>query len=422
MNSNSPLAASSVRSWRDSLAAKNETVAKITLDDGAEGYELKITPAGEIAGNQIINADYIVRASDWMPKILRLQIKKDGETLNFEITEKTSEVVAFNQLEPEIFAPKQLAKLPNSQISLSASPSASPSISPEESEVAAANTNSVQSVKTEKPAEREPASADLEVEVLNLLNQVKADMGEQIEVKRTAEGKLLVSGIIETEQRKNELLKALSPVINNPAIKVEILTVPEAVARQKTGKSNSPLTSQSLESQGNSVAAENDLREYFAPRGGDADANIRRFSASVVNASRQATQHLWALKKLVNQFTPAEEAKLTPEARAKLLGLIRSHAAAFGEQSAALRRQLKPVFFAEADERAAQAGGNVGSNSDLKRLVNQLIETGTANDGIVRSAFTASGDGVKITVVKTPQFWQSLKMAEALAAKIQAAR
>src|SRR5262245_55194042 len=49
-----------------------------------------------------------------------------------------------------------------------------------------------------------PASADLEVELTYLLDKMKANQGEQISVSRTGAGKLLVSGIVDTDKRKAE--------------------------------------------------------------------------------------------------------------------------------------------------------------------------------------------------------------------------
>lgn len=82
------------------------------------------------------------------------------------------------------------------------------------------------------------ATAALEVEVLELLNQTNALMGEQLSVTRTAEGKLVVSGLVETEERKAELLRALARVSDNPAVRIEVETVSAAAERQVPKKSS----------------------------------------------------------------------------------------------------------------------------------------------------------------------------------------
>jgi hypothetical protein len=69
-----------------------------------------------------------------------------------------------------------------------------------------------------------PATAELEVEVIRLLNQVDALSGEQLDVTRTAEGLLLIEGIIDTSERKQEIVRALDPVSNHPSVKIRIET------------------------------------------------------------------------------------------------------------------------------------------------------------------------------------------------------
>ncbi|MDQ3820365.1 MAG: hypothetical protein M3362_22160, partial [Acidobacteriota bacterium] len=68
------------------------------------------------------------------------------------------------------------------------------------------------------------ASADLEVEVMYLLHQIKADLGEQISVTRTRDGQLQVEGLVETEGRKTEIVRMLHPLVDNPAVKISIET------------------------------------------------------------------------------------------------------------------------------------------------------------------------------------------------------
>ena len=77
------------------------------------------------------------------------------------------------------------------------------------------------------------ASADLEVEVLRLLHEARADLGEQISATIGADGLLHVTGIVDTAERKAEIMRALQPVMNHPAVRIEIQTVADALAQQQ---------------------------------------------------------------------------------------------------------------------------------------------------------------------------------------------
>lgn len=413
MDAQRPLSAASFRAWLSSLAGKQETVTKTATPDGAEVFALHATAPGAGRPGQITEATLTIRAGDWHPLELRLRAKTEQSEHLYELAEEVSEVVSLNKIGPEVFATYQPAAPP--AVAANASPGASAELPP-----AAPSPAAAEAAANPAPANasRPVATAELEIEVLRLLNQANADLGEQIAAKRAPDGTLLVSGIVATEKRKAELLQALSPVAGHPAVRLEIQTVNEAVARQKPAKSANKTAAEDVAVEENSIAAESDLRAYFARQGGNPDEAARRFAAQMVSGSRSATQHLYAMKRLMEQFSPAEQSKLTPEAREKWLSLLRGHARSYQQKAAALRGQLKPVFFAG----AAEGGGAGGGSEDLNRAVRQLVAAGLENDGVLRSAFTASGANASFTALKTPQFWQAMKNAEALAAAIQAAK
>ncbi len=74
-------------------------------------------------------------------------------------------------------------------------------------------------------------------------------------------------------QRKDEFLKALAPVSNNPAVKIEIRTIAEAFNRPAA----QALPVQEAEETASTVAADQELRAYFSKQNpsGPADDAIR---------------------------------------------------------------------------------------------------------------------------------------------------
>jgi anti-sigma factor RsiW len=406
MDPQRPLSAASYQSWHNTLQRQRDEVTRSKLPGGVDALTLRTVPASPVNVGQIAEAVFIVRANDWLPSELRLSVHAEAGNRVYELTEDLSEVLDLAQVDPKIFANETVASAP--------APKASPQMSPASSPLAKLNPSIV-------PLLVQPvATADLEVEALQLLNQVGADLGEQVSVKRTQEGTLQVSGIVETEQRKTEILNALAPIRNNPAVRVEIQTVAEAVAKQTNTPNPSPST-RAVQIAGNTMAAEPELRTYFAREGGNTDEAVRRFAARMVGLSNQAMDHLWAMKRLLNQFSPEEQRALTPDARAKWFGLIRAHARSYQQTTQSLRRELQPVFFPGQSTAGASAEGEgIADTNELARAVDQLFELGSSNDRVIRSAFTSSSGGAMTTVIKAPQFWQALKNAESLAAKIGA--
>jgi hypothetical protein len=260
------------------------------------------------------------------------------------------------------------------------------------------------------------ATADLEVEALNLLNQAGADTGEQISVKRTG-GALHIDGLVDTEKRKTELKNALAPISNNPAVRVNIMTVAEALAREQSRKTSGKakqgqLSAERLDTSSGEVPVKDKLRSYF---GNDEAAN--NFASRMIGRSRSAMSRAGALKRLVGQFTLTELKELSPDARAKWLNLIRSHARGFAQETAALRQDLSPVFGGGGGGASAP---EINDDAALIRAVQRLFELAAGNDRALRSALSISTDTAGAGI--TPDFFRSLRTTEELAARIQATR
>jgi hypothetical protein len=258
------------------------------------------------------------------------------------------------------------------------------------------------------------ASAELEVDVAYLLNRAKADRNEQVTLTRSAGGSLRVEGIVDTEVRKQEFLRALAPVSNNPAVKIEIRTVAEAMKRPVA---LSPVTVQ--EETANLIAVDDALRAYFEKHAssGPTDETIRNYSSRVVKRAYDALFHAIELKRLVSRFADVDMQTVAPDARVRWLRMLHEHAAGVERDTAALRLEIQPVFFPAAPVPFAESGAIAG-DADLTRAVERLHKLALANNDAVRTAFTTSTQSSAVAV-KSTAFWQALFKAEELAKQIQ---
>lgn len=260
------------------------------------------------------------------------------------------------------------------------------------------------------------ASAELEVDVAYLLNQVKAGRNEQVALTRSAGGSLRVEGVVESQQRKEEFLRALGPVSDNPAVKVEIRTVADA-ARKRAATSS--VSVQEAEETADIVAADEELRAYFTKKdpSGPADEAIRTYSSRIVNRGYRALFHAIELKRLVDRFAGVDMRTVAPDARAKWLGMLREHAAAFARENAVLRQELGPIFFPESSLHVVE-DATIQNDADLSSAVERLHRLALSDNDAIRSAFTISSQS-SATAIKSAAFWQSIQRVEILAAKIR---
>jgi hypothetical protein len=266
------------------------------------------------------------------------------------------------------------------------------------------------------------ASADLEVEVLRLLSEAQADLGEQISATRNADGLIHVNGIVDAPERKAEILHALRSLVDNPAVRIEIQTVGEAVARQQQQKSLAKatpgsITEQKVEINNEALPVASELRRHFSN-----DEEMRRFAARIVSDSRSAMRHVYAMKRLVGQFSLEQLRALTPEAKSKWRSLISSHARAYQGETQSLRQQLQPMFPASGGSAVTGSPGvslaSVDDDALLISAVDRLFALASSNDAIIWSAFATSSETASASAISSAQFWQSMKSAESLAASI----
>ncbi|HEX8556741.1 MAG TPA: RNA polymerase sigma factor [Pyrinomonadaceae bacterium] len=286
---------------------------------------------------------------------------------------------------------------------------------------AAVRTQSAEGGRAPAGGARAPAvaSAELEVEVAYLLNQIKANLGEQVSMGRTTGGALRVEALVESEGRKEAILRALGPVAGDPAVVIAVSTVAEELARrerERAGARAGGATEREVVVAGaGRIPADAELRAHFGARladGARVDAEIKGFAARAMRHSRQALLHASALRRLAGRFTPEQARELQPEARAKWLSMIKEHAGAYRREVAALRAQLTPVFGPQgAGARVAPAGAPAES-------AERLLQSSYAQDDAVRSAFTVSEGGGSAAALKSPQFWRALAEGERLAAYV----
>lgn len=399
MNPTMPLAASSYEVWSQSITSKHEEVSRTTSSDGRETLTLRTLVIGQLEPGAIAEASLVVRANDWHPVEERLRVKSEQGDEEFELIEAAYSVVSLNTLSPEVF----------NQPVVASSPANGPIAAMKEAEPPL---NSVV-----QPVTPVVASSELEVEVLQLLNQAGADLGEQVSATKDANGLLHVAGVVDSSRRKEEILRALEPVAKNPAVRIEIVTVAEAVAAEQRQRNlakatPAPVTEQEVEINNEAIAAAPELRRHFS-----SDEEVHQFAMRMVRQSRSAMRHVFAMKRLMGQFTPEEVRALTPEAKSKWVGLIRSHARAYQAEAEGLRRALLPIFFPAAPSEPVDRGVEI-TDASLTRAVDQLLTIASANDAVIRAAFATTSGGVSTSAVGSTQFLRSLRSAEAMAAQI----
>jgi hypothetical protein len=329
MNPQQPLSAASFETWRQSLAAKREEVFRSQTEAG-ETLTLRVSAVAQTAVGQITEASLVVRGRDWRPQAQSLKVRDENEIREYELSETAYEVIPLAAL--TIFAE------PAPKPSATRIPAAAPS-------------------PTAPPL---PTSAELqnaEVAALYALHQLKADLGEQIEIARESNEQIVVRGQVETPERKRELTAALKGI---PFVAVRVQTFDEASAQAAQPRAPAIIAPPPKANSDPSPAAgvnlfERRLARYFAERGGaaseDAAAINRRIARMANSAFAESSAALasgWALRRLAERFDdgPGEQMdeQMSVAASARLREVISNHLAEINTRSRNLRMQLEPAL------------------------------------------------------------------------------
>ena len=394
--------------WQLSPSAKEFTALVggpqgLRLEERANHYALNFDSVSPSPKQKLVRATLVMGRDDLHAVEQTLVVQQGAELRAYRISETSFERRSVNAVAPAVFEPEPELLETDSGIrghgdteTLAASPRLAVPVSV-------------------------LATPELEVEVLRLLNSAGGDLSDQVSVSRTTDGRLRVEGTVETARRKADILHALSPVNDHPAIAIHIDTVAEAEQKEaKTKKAPTTIELQQVEIARTALPIEPELRGYLASRGVSAsqyDQEIARFASRVMRRSLQARLYARTLKQTMNRFSPDDLRALTPEARQKLMSLIREQATSLSRELAALSNELQLVVPGVGSSSGSEQL-DAQSDADLLRAVNRLGELVAHADEAVRASFSISSEGGGAAPVKEAAFWRSLESAEGLAQKL----
>lgn len=285
------------------------------------------------------------------------------------------------------------------------------------------------------PAFRNPTDlAGLEIEVLERLDQAGAILGDQATLKRNPDGTIQVEATVESQKRKEEILEALHPFAQNPAVQFDVHTVAEVLEEQAQA-GQKPVTARELEVTSELTPVDVELMKLIAQNerastshsGRPESVQVRRFAKEMLEDSQQALLHAWALKHFVERFTPKDLEGLSPDATQKWRQLLIDHARGFSQETEKLQEGLEVVFgpadqsYDGKQEKKDESIQNI-QPGDLASRIDQLLKLAQANDEAIRAAFVVSSDLQTLDKIKSAQFRQSLQQSEVLAHEIEASQ
>lgn len=249
------------------------------------------------------------------------------------------------------------------------------------------------------PLTYESSKASIEeVRLAAALHKTDACLGEEIRIFPMSDGSLLVQGLVDRTERRDQIRGALQAV--DPAVRAQIFLPRElksgsqlfrspfkAVVPPSSQGSASGATFADLSSQRMPMYQE--LYRHFAKPGvspEEAEKQINAFSDEAVTLARQTFLHAWALKKLDDEFSGRRTVGLPAAGFAEIERMRQDHRqwiATLSHRQASMLSQVMPV---------PPNGLALDTTSGASHDSDSLVRLAQEQNELVRALFTVSAN------------------------------
>jgi hypothetical protein len=325
-----PLSPAGFDTWRQALGGERDEVFKTRLASGDEGMGLRTIPTQPPSEGRIVSAELIVRSGDWHPVEQHFRVQTVAATQEYDVVETSYQVVALSSAPPLVFA------------------EAMPPVftSPTRHRAVASGLDAM-------PTQQELDEA--EVSVKFTLYHVDEYLRGQIRVAQDQARAVQVEGVVETDDRKQELTNLLKSI---PYTVVKLETSEEALddleALPETDRavvgpvdpSNSqPDASEVKRNQAWVQSQWNQYGKQFSDnRSVMLDEKMMEISNEAIAHTRAASYQAWALRRLAQDYPRERLQGMSEWSRWLLQIMVQDHAHQLGVEIAHLNAMVNPVL------------------------------------------------------------------------------
>jgi DNA-directed RNA polymerase specialized sigma24 family protein len=184
--------------------------------------------------------------------------------------------------------------------------------------------------------------AELHIAVLYQLNNLRADTSEPIEVERTFDGHIRISGTVADDDRKQEILSRLAQLNDHQLLDIRLISPQDVMRAAKTRQAIAGTVS-TYDLGETKAPADAVLRGYFQAQGlsGEPlDAAVQAFSREALGHAQRALQNASALSRLGSAFPATELRSISFSSQQQWSEMAAKHAAALEVELRDLHDQM----------------------------------------------------------------------------------
>ncbi len=243
--------------------------------------------------------------------------------------------------------------------------------------------------------ESAPVLAELQIAVLYQLNRLHADTGEPIEVRRTEDGRIQVSGAIANDSLRAQMTSELRALPNHELLDLRLFSPQEL--RTHASRARQTLATRIYEVNQGTSAADATLRSHFQAKGlsGEPlDSAVVTFSRDALEHAQLALQHAYALDRLGRALSATELGSVTVSSQQEWTEMLHQHASALQEQLLAIRAQLSQLSPSAASMPDTTGGARaIEDPLQFSHAAGQLLQQVQELDRHVSNVFASGTSG-----------------------------
>jgi hypothetical protein len=325
-----PLSPDGFDTWRQSLAGERDEVYNLRLPDGDPGLGLRTIPTQPPAEGRIVSAELIVRSGDWHPVEQRFKVQSASATQEYDVVETSYQIVDLSSAPSLVFA----EVIPPTW-------------------TGSGHHRTVAAAAPIPPSQQELDESEISVKFA--LHQMDEYLRGQIRIAQDPAGAVQIEGVVETDERKEELTKLLQAI---PFTAVKLQTSEEAlndlealpeVNRTAPGAANQPFVQpEAADVKRNQAWVQSKWNQYGKQfQGGDSGnvgEKMMELSNEAIAHTRAASYQAWALRRLAQDYPRQRVEGMSEWSKLLLQMMVQEHARLLGVEISHLNTVVYPVL------------------------------------------------------------------------------
>jgi DNA-directed RNA polymerase specialized sigma24 family protein len=234
--------------------------------------------------------------------------------------------------------------------------------------------------------------AQLQISVLYLLNTLGADVGQPIEVTRTMEGHLRISGVIAKNTLQREIVSRLNALEDHELLDLRLTSGNDPRGLSSLNPASGPEGTRVYDVNVTRPVIEEAIRRHFQSKGlseAAVNASVETYTHEALKHAQLALQNAYALHRLGSALSVTEPSSIGTKSQAQWIEMVSNHATALADELHRLHDQLVEID-PSAEAVTSQVIPPIETSGQFNETADQLLDQAQELNRNVGKVFAAN--------------------------------